>query len=179
MINLDTYKSSEVFALNMSQNRELERNKVKIIRWLTEDGYKIQEIPDPNSQFHIVAEHLSGMKFDVIHPANMIDKLVLGAGILLTEDRKQKLAAMDHEKRLNLFWDLRFTLLKVSGVSFQNLDYTSDRYLLQSVAYYDGLNKNIFMDKLHNLQDMVLYLLMAFDKQFGQPEPSKDLGMFG
>jgi hypothetical protein len=175
----NVYLYHEVNSTNMSQNRELERSKTKIARWLTEDGYKIQDIPDPNSQFHIVAEHASGIKFDIVHPSNTTDKLLMLAGVLLAPDRKQKLDAMDHEKRLDLFWDLRFTLLRTGGIGFQNLDYTSDRYQLQSVAYYDGLNKNVFMDKLHHLQDMMLYLLMTFDKQFGQPAPSPDLGYIG
>lgn len=162
----------------MPQNGEPGQNKAKIMQWLTEDGFKIQEMPDANAQFHIIAEHQGGMKADIIHPANMKDKLIMHGGVLLTDDRKQKLAAMDLGKKVNLFWDLRLILI-MSGVGFETLDYSSDRYGLSTIAYYDGLNKNIFMDKFHLLLNSMVYLFMTFDKLFGQPEPSPDLRYIG
>lgn len=175
---IDTYKSSESYVLNMSQNRELERNKAKIMQWLTEDGYKLQEMPDPNVQFHLVAEHRAGIKLDIVQAANMKDKLVIHGAVKLQDDRKQKLVAMDLEKQLNLFWDLRFVMLN-NNIEFENLVNTSDLYGIQTLVYYDGLNKNVFMEKFHRLQNMMFYMLMKFDKLFGQPEPSPDLRYIG
>lgn len=159
--NSDDFMWSGVHGTKMPKSKESDKLKTKIQKWLTEDGYRIKNTPDLNSEFYLSAT-LGGHNMGVIYPADTIDKIILVSGAVLSDDHVAKLSITDQKNLDNLLWSLQFGLLS-RNINFK-IDNPLTRIDLQRIIYGDGLSKNIFMNETINLHNAVRYTFMMLEK---------------
>ncbi len=152
----------------------------KVREWLVEEGIYKDRITDENADYHFIAEVPpdSRQYIDVLFPKNRYDMVVVASGIKLADEHYRSLMSMSSERRNELLWEMRFTLLFLP-TGFQILPNVNDPQLFQFTRelYFDGLNKNIFMDAVKQVHRCKLYVIWKMQKISGE-KGGHDLPMY-
>ena len=139
--------------------------------WLVEEGIYKDKIADENADYHYVAEVPPNSRqfIDIVFPKNRDDMVIVASGIKLSEEHYRSLMSLSSEKRNELLWQMRFTLLFLP-TGFQILPSVSDPQLFQFTRelYFDGLNKNLFMDSVKQVHRCKLYVIWTMQKISGE-----------
>lgn len=154
-----------------SQEKEQKDKKAQAQLWLMEDGYKIKENPDMNSSFRMVAENNAGNWVEVVQLTTRPDQIGIVTTIVLNEMQKAKFLQMDEGKRRELIRELRSGLLMM-GIAYMGLIYPLEKLTISRAVYYDGLNKNNFMDTLTKVFYAFYYVANIYEKYFGELSPT-------
>ncbi len=151
-------------------NREKDEYAKKVRNWLVEEGIYKDKVADDGADYHFVAEFPpNSMQYiDVVFPKNRDDMVVVAAGIKLSDEHYRALMSLTPEKREELMWDIRFRLLFLEA-GFQIIPDASDPQVFQFTRelYFDGLNKNLFMDAMKLVQRCMLFIIWTMQKYFG------------
>ncbi|WP_202318813.1 DUF2299 domain-containing protein [Archaeoglobus neptunius] len=152
----------------------------KVRDWLVEEGIYKDKIADENADFHFLAEVPPNSRqfIDVIFPKNREDMLVIASGIKLSDDHYRSVMSLGDAKREELLWEIRFKILFLE-TGFQILPNARDPQLFQFTReiYFDGLNKNLFMDAIRQVHKCKLFIIWMMQRSFGGHEGS-DLIMY-
>jgi len=142
----------------------------KVRDWLVEDGIYKDKVADATADYHFVAEFPPNSRryIDVIFPKNRDDMVVVAAGVKLSEEHYRSLISLSKEKREELLWEIRFKLLFLE-TGFQILPSSEDPRIFQfnRELYFDGLNKNVFMDAVKQVYRCMLFIIWTMQKLFG------------
>ncbi len=145
--------------------------------WLVEEGIYKDRVADDAASYHFVAEFPPNSRqfIDVIFPKNRDDMVVVAAGIKLSDSHYRALMALSRDKREEVLWDIRFKLLFLE-TGFQILPSASEPRIFQFTRelYFDGLNKNMFMDALKQVHRCLLFIRWTMQKLFGSIYESDD-----
>lgn len=142
----------------------------KVREWLVEEGVYKDKVADENADYHFIAEipPNSRQYIDVVFPKNRDDMVVIASGIKLSDEHYHSLMALNPDRRNELLWEMRFTLLFLP-TGFQILPNVNDPQLFQFTRelYFDGLNKNLFMDAVKQVYRCKLYVIWMMQKISG------------
>ncbi len=143
----------------------------KIRNWLVEEGMYKDKVADEAARVHFVAEvpPNSGQVVDVIFPKNRDDMVIVASGVKLAEEHYRSLMSLNREKREEVLWDMRFRLLFLE-TGFQILPSVENPQIFQFTRelYFDGLNKNVFMDALRQVHRCKLFVIWTMHRLFGR-----------
>lgn len=150
----------------------------KVRDWLVEEGIYKDRVADENADHHFIAEVPPNSRqfIDVVFPKNRDDMVVIASGIKLSDEHYAQIMSLDAEKRNELLWEMRFTLLFLP-TGFQILPNAENPQLFQFTRelYFDGLNKNLFMDALkqvHRCKLFVIWTMQKISGKRGEPDYS-------
>jgi hypothetical protein len=142
----------------------------KVREWLVEEGIYKDKVADDAADYHFVAEIPPNSRqfVDVIFPKNRDDMVIIASGVKLSDEHYRALMSMGEEKRENLLWDMRFQLLFLEA-GFQILPNVKEPQLFQFTRelYFDGLNKNVFMDAMKQIYRCKLFVIWTMQRSFG------------
>ena len=142
----------------------------KVREWLVEEGIYKDKVADASVDYHFVAEFPPNSRqfIDIIFPKNRDDMIVIAAGIKLSDEHYRSIMALNKEKRDEILWDIRFKLLFLE-TGFQILPNANEPSIFQFTRelYFDGLNKNLFMDALKQVHRCMLYIIWLMQRLFG------------
>ncbi len=151
----------------MTEKKEI---AMRVREWLVDDGIYKDKIPDENADYHFLAEIPpgSGQYIDVVFPKNRGDMVIIASGVKLADEHYRSLMSLADERREELLWDIKFKLLFLA-TGFQILPSAEDPQIFQFTRelYFDGLNKNIFMDSLKQVYRCKLFIIWTMQKNFG------------
>ncbi|MET1123740.1 MAG: DUF2299 family protein [Archaeoglobaceae archaeon] len=143
----------------------------RVRTWLVEEGLYKDRIADDAAKAHFLAElpPNSGQVIDVIFPKNRDDMVVIASGVKLAEEHYRALMSMSRERREEIMWDIRFSLLFLE-TGFQILPSAEDPQIFNFTRelYFDGLNKNMFMDSLKQVYRCKLFVVWKMQRLFGK-----------
>jgi hypothetical protein len=142
----------------------------KVREWMVEEGIYKDKIADENADYHFIAEVPPNSRqfIDIVFPKNRDDMVVIASGIKLSEEHYRSLMTLSFDRRNELLWEMRFTLLFLP-TGFQILPNVNDPQLFQFTRelYFDGLNKNLFMDAVKQVHRCKLYVIWMMQKISG------------
>lgn len=99
---------------------------------------------------------------------------MIAAGVVFDAMQQGLLNGLEDKERLNFLWDLRFGLLNLD-VGFNGVLLPLRNIELSKPIHYDGLTKQIFLEKMDKVKRAVIFTLWTFDRKFGAPAQKTDL----
>jgi len=152
----------------------------KVREWLVDEGIYKDKVADENADYHYIVETPPNSRqyIDVVFPKNRDDMIVIASGIKLSNEHYRSLMSLNPEKRNELLWEMRFTLLFLP-TGFQILPNVNNPQLFQFTRelYFDGLTKNLFMDAVKQVHRCKLYVIWMMQKISGG-KSEQDLVMY-
>ncbi len=149
---------------------EVEETRNKIKTWLTKEGLFKDEDLDENFYFHYAAEYPAGTgrHVSIAQACSREDAIVVYSRIRLAEAHKKAWMAMPAKERERLTWQMRYDLL-FQDSSFEMMPRGGDLEVIRFTQelFYDGLNKNKFMEALRENFKCELYVVWKFQEIFG------------
>ena len=141
--------------------------KSKIFKWLDEEGYKVRDVLDANSNFALLAEFPNGIMISIIQPKTSSDRVFIITKFNLTQAQQSTLTALDREKREEIFQDLLLGLIQLR-VECNSLSIPLDLQLYKSI-YKDGFNKNLFMCALLDVYNAQWFIGISVARKLSLP----------
>ena len=138
------------------RSEKIEANLDTIEEWLTHDRFQVTEVEDPQSHVTLEAERAEDFTYSIVHPDPDADHVFVGLA-LPGEAIDEALADATEEETEVFLADLRFGLLGMD-VEFEGLEVGTPRVTLFIPAYFDGLSKDRFMEKLRKVKNAGLFL---------------------
>ena len=146
---------------------------MRVRDWLVEDGIYKDRVADENADYHFLVEVPpgSGQYIDVVFPKNRDDMIVIASGVKLADEHYRALMSLSEDRREELLWEIKFKLLFLP-TGFQILPNVKEPQIFQFTReiYFDGLNKNLFMDSIKQVYRCKLYIIWVMQKNFGFEE---------
>ncbi len=142
-----------------------------------EEGIPIQKIPSDRATFQLNLQFPNPQSnINVFQPKGKNDTLIVGAVIEVAEPHKQKLRALDNEKREKFIWDLRLTLAR-SNIEFElrHPNNILEFVRVHKFLFEDGFSKHTFMNALLDVNRSKLLVIWFIQREFGvslPPAPS-------
>ncbi|NYT02156.1 MAG: DUF2299 domain-containing protein [Methanosarcinales archaeon] len=153
-----------------------EEKKVIIEKWLREEGFQVSEAPDSGSTFNFSVD-AGGIRLHVIQNPDQQDKILIISGVDIPLEIENKLSSMSLERKRAFLWSLRFGLLQLR-VSSSPVALPL-KLKVVNAAYYDGLNKNLFMERLLDVHRAIVCINWNIERALGEPGPVPDLSYIG
>ena len=154
-------------------NSHLEEKRSRLEKWLMQEGWKLGEKHHPNALWVITAILGTGGSLVVIQPRSVVDRVAIQTIVTISEDHQKLIAAMEPKRREDLWWNIRFELLRMN-VAFGGLEEAVKLVTVLQNMYDDGLTKDRFLQrvaKVRNAQAMVVWSIL---RTFDQP-PDDDI----
>jgi hypothetical protein len=154
---------------------DVEEALVEIQEWMARDGFQVREVRDPHSATTLEATRTEDYAYALVHPDEGADHVHVSVS-LPGEELEDALADAPDEEVDVFLTDLRFGLLSMD-VEFEGLDLPTEAVTLFVPAYFDGLSKDRFMEKVRAVKNAALFLewsLGPAEEAPPAPEPGGD-----
>jgi hypothetical protein len=143
----------------------------KIQKWLADEGYFRQKVPDENSNFHFIINYPEGHVIDVIQPKGKEDLIVIGCATNVSPEHLTQMKKMNSEDREDFIWEFRFALNGLLvDFQIQHPENILQSYVVSSEIYEDGLNKDRLISSVKNVFRAKLQGLWKIQQKFGEVE---------
>jgi hypothetical protein len=143
----------------------------KIQKWLADEGYFRQKVPDENSNFHFIINYPEGHVIDVIQPKGKEDLIVIGCATNVSPEHLTQMKKMNSEDREEFIWEFRFALNGLLvDFQIQHPENILQSYVVSSEIYEDGLNKDRLISSVKNVFRAKLQGLWKIQQKFGEVE---------
>jgi hypothetical protein len=156
----------------LSESR-IKETKEKILNWLKDEGLSPQENNDPKAYFSISIKFGDmGLGCTIFHDIRFPDCLFVAVNLCLPEDRITLYRNMTNQKKNDLLWDLRMTLIREAEVgSFQPKFGSSNElqsvFLCSRKMYYEELTKSKLMFTVLSIMRIATMIIWIVEKAEG------------
>lgn len=144
-------------------NPRFENRRNRIQGWLMQEGWQVTEAHNPDFLWVIIAQNKFGQTILIVQPKAPPDRIEFQAHIVLAEEHLKRLAAMKSQYRNQMWWDLRFELLKL-GVDFEGFTEPVRQIRVLQKIYDDGLTKDRFVQRLSLVKAGLLLVIWRLGK---------------
>ncbi|HSO25155.1 MAG TPA: DUF2299 family protein [Methanobacteriaceae archaeon] len=145
--------------------------KDEIQKWLADEGYFRQKVPDENSNFHFIINYPESHVIDVIQPKGKEDMIVIGCATNVSPEHLSQMKKMNSEDREDFIWEFRFALNGLLvDFQIQHPDNILQSYVVSTEIYEDGLNKDRLISSVKNVFRAKLQGLWKIQQKFGEVE---------
>jgi hypothetical protein len=155
----------------MAADSTLTQVMEKVRNWLVEEGIYKDALPDQEATFHFIVNFPPNSPhiLHIIQPKMRKDLLLFMGGIELSKEHYEALKALPKAQRDQILWDMKFQLL-FKAVDFQMTPNLEELKALQFTkpVYFDGLNKNEFMNGLREVFKCILFIIWKMVQLFGE-----------
>lgn len=143
----------------------------KIQKWLADEGYFRQKVPDENSNFHFIINYPESHVIDIIQPKGKEDMIVIGCATNVSPEHLSQMKKMNSEDRENFIWEFRFALNGLLvDFQIQHPENILQSYVVSTEIYEDGLNKDRLISSVKNVFRAKLQGLWKIQQKFGEVE---------
>ena len=141
---------SRKYGILMSRtNREKNEVADKIRRWLNEEGYQINEIRDPNTDFHF---QIQNPNVSIMIDKEKPDRITMATFVSFPKLDQRLLTFMSNEGQ-KFFWNMRDRLITIGvGYGIHPSIEKVERIDITKILYFDGLTKNILFNSLFDIR---------------------------
>lgn len=141
------------------------RNRIQ--SWLMQEGWKIGEAHHPQASWVVSASHDTGLSIVAAQPANAPDRIDVQASVTISDDHQKQIAMMDVKQRQDLWWRLRFDLLRL-GIDFQGFDEPVRQISVMQRIYDDGLTKDRFLQRVSKIKNAQALTIWSIRRDLNQ-----------
>jgi hypothetical protein len=152
----------------------IEDEIAEIRGWLEHDGFTLTELGDPETDLTLEASRPDDFTYSLVHPDREADHVFVGMAFP-GEALDEALGDATEEEIEVFLADLRFGLLGM-GVEFEGLEVGTEQITLFIPAYFDGLSKDRFMEKLRTVKNAGLFLEWSLVPAEEAPTPPPEAG---
>ena len=139
-----------------------------------QEGWKIGEAQHPEASW-VIANNDRGISFVVVQPRAQPDRVEIQTSVLIHETHQRLLAEMDQKQRQDLWWRLRFELLRM-GVDFEGFEDPVKQLVVLQRMYNDGLTKDRFAQRITKIKNAQVLILWTIQRAFHEPPDDEVLG---
>jgi len=133
-------------------------------KWMLDDGWKLTPSNPDGFAWSLVCDD-SQRIIAVGQLQNRADQLWIEASVTISEDLGTRIAAMADRDRQDFLWDMRFRLLEAK-YDFSGVDFPTPAITIRQVAYQNGLNKDVFMQRAREVRNGVALIQWLIQKRF-------------
>lgn len=146
----------------------------QLAAWLDRDGFTVEAVEDPQTHRTLEAERGQDFTYSLVHPDPEADHVFVGLA-LPGDPLADAFGEASQEEAEAYLTDLRFGLLGM-GVEFEGLEVPTEQVSLFLPAYFDGLSKDRFMEKLRKVKNAGLFLQWSLGPMDAKPAGGPDGG---
>jgi hypothetical protein len=147
----------------------------KIQKWLADEGYFRQKVPDENSNFHFIINYPEGHVIDVIQPKGKDDMVVIGCATNVSPEHLSQIKKMTSDEKEEFIWEFRFALNGLMvDFQIQHPENVLQSYVVSSEIYEDGLTKDRLISSVKSIFRAKLQGLWKIQQKFGEVEKESD-----
>ena len=118
----------------------------RIRKWLSEEGWRVDDLPVPPDSFNIVAVRHNGQAINIFQPKDVLDHVALS--LRWSYDRvRQMIGELDDGKIDGLKWDI-YRDSSLMGVDVYDANDSLEDLILRAYVYFDGLTKDTLMQRI-------------------------------
>src|SRR5689334_1293583 len=128
-------------------NGQTQDKRSRIQNWIMQEAWKIGDGQHPNASWIVSASQDNGATVVIAQPTNRRDRIDIQASVGIDDNHQKLIAGMDAAERRDLFWRLRFDLLKM-GLDFTGFDDPPKQLNVMQRMYDDGLTKDRFLQRV-------------------------------
>ncbi len=159
--------------LRMGNGELMSKIEDKVQKWLADEGYFRQKVPDENANFHFMINYPEGHVIDVIQPKGKKDMVVIGCATNVSPEHLSVIQQMNNADREKFIWDFRFSLNNfLVDFQLQHPDNVLQSYVVSDEIYEDGLSKDRLISTVKKVFRAKLHGLWKIQEQFGSGERS-------
>ncbi|MGB9936293.1 MAG: DUF2299 domain-containing protein [Methanobacterium sp.] len=143
----------------------------RIQKWLSDEGFFRQKVPDDNANFHFVINYPEEHILDVLQPKGKDDMILIACATNVSPEHQTEIRNLSNEKREEFMWDFRF-LLNNHFVDFQlhHPENILQSFLITDEIYEDGLSKDRLISTVKKIFRAKLQGIWKIQKEFGVHE---------
>jgi hypothetical protein len=158
---------------NRSYNGQSNGKQTKIQRWLMQEGWKIGEDQHPQASWLLTATDGMGRPILIVQPLQPADRIDIQASVGVSAEHLEGLKALKEMEVQEFLISIRHNLLLlgVDSVEIGETPYLPQQIVLSQRIFDDGLSKDIFLQRVHQVMRALATVQMAFVGKFTQPPP--------
>lgn len=151
-------------------NNEVISVKKKILKWLQEEKYEIEQLDDKDKKCYFkfsVGRTSKGPRFLILQPNHRTDSLAFILPLTMGKKEKKAFENTSTEERENLIDKLRINVALSGTGSILNFHPNPKSFRsinLTKFVYYDGLSKDRFFETIEVLLNLEVMVLLTFFK---------------
>lgn len=158
------------------RSEAIEDNLDEVQAWLSRDGFDVRGVEDPHSHRTLEATRARDYAYWLVHPHADADHVHVCVSIP-GEAIEDALDDVPEDEVALILEDLRFGMLGMD-VEFDGLERASEDVTLFVPAYFDGLSKDRFMEKVRAVKNAALFVEWSIappeEAPERRPEPGGD-----
>ena len=151
---------------NKISRKDIDEMSKKIMGWLSDDGRDVKKALDDSTYFNYGCEFVknSSRFFEVWQPKDRADLIVMGCFLNIPKNYQKVLKGMKDKERMAFFKSIQFAFM-FRPISYDILPtvQNAERFEFMIPLYYDGLNKNVFMDSIRLLERCTFFTNIMLD----------------
>lgn len=147
-------------------NQQTNNKRERLQRWLMQDGWKIAEAHHPQASWIISASGLISLL--IVQPAATSDRIDIQTGVSIADEHQKQIAAMDTNQRRDLWWRIRFDLLRM-GVDYRGFDEPVREIHVMQRMFDDGLTKDRFLQRVSKIKNAQILISSNVQRALDQP----------
>lgn len=141
----------------------------KIQKWLADEGFFRQKVPDENANFHFIINYPEGHVIDVIQPKGKDDMVVIGCATNVSPEHLSQINKMNMDDREEFIWEFRFAINNLMvDFQIQHPDNVLQSYVVSTEIYEDGLTKDRLISSVKSVFRAKLQGLWKIQQKFGE-----------
>lgn len=147
----------------------------KIQKWLADEGYFRQKVPDENANFHFIINYPEGHVIDVIQPKGKEDMVVIGCATNVSPEHLSQIKKMSLDDREKFIWEFRFAINNLMvDFQIQHPENVLQSYVVSTEIYEDGLTKDRLISSVKSVFRAKLQGLWKIQQKFGEVDKESD-----
>ncbi|MBI3953178.1 MAG: DUF2299 family protein [Chloroflexi bacterium] len=162
---------------NETSSRTPEQWRDLIQSWLQEEGWSIgiPAAPTPDMRWVLTGQDPGGRHVLIAQRIDRSDQILINGGVTVSDEHRQRMAALGQDERDAFIWELHFTLLG-TDVEFQLIGDPLERVMIAQRIYYDALTKDAFLQRVSDVRKGVILVIGMVRHQFRETPPRRELG---
>ncbi|MCK9151129.1 DUF2299 domain-containing protein [Methanobacterium alcaliphilum] len=142
-----------------------------IQKWMADEGYFRQRVPDDTANFHFMVNYPEGHVIDIIQPKGKVDMVVIGCATNVSPEHLNAMQKISYDEREEFIWEFRFTLNNfLVDFQLQHPDNILQSFVVSEEIYEDGMNKDRLISTVKRVFRAKLQGLWKIQHKFGEVE---------
>lgn len=148
----------------------------RIRKWLTEEGWRVEDFPDDNSHFNLIVSLANGQTMNIIQSKGKVDSFVITTRLSLQDNIGPSFSKLPIQRQGDVVWGL-FRDLSIIGVEFRGPGIPLSEIEYFAPVFFDGLTKDTLIQRMYMISRALTLsagtLLRALNELEGDDRPSE------
>jgi hypothetical protein len=116
----------------------------QIRTWMTEEGWTVRDVEDPQASFNVMATLQSGPNVNVFQHTQHLDRITVSQHWLFDAEFRSAICQLPENVVRDVVWSV-YRDVTMMGAEFIGLDTPSTELTIRAYVHFDGLTKDSFV----------------------------------